>query len=209
MLLEKITVGSYATNCYIMADEETKEAIVIDPGSEPERILSKLTKHDLKAKYIVLTHAHGDHIGAIAEIKKETGAKILLHHDEAYMLEDSSKNFSKSIHGKPVSVKADETIGEGDRLNVGKLKVEVIHTPGHTFGGICLYVASEKILITGDTLFYGSVGRSDLEGGNHKQLIQGIIDKIMKLDDSVTVYPGHGATTSIGFERRKNPFIQG
>lgn len=209
MLFEKVTVGSYATNCYILADEETKEAIVVDPGSEPDRILSKIEKNDLKVKHIVLTHAHGDHIGAIKEIKAATGAEILLHHDEAYMLENASKNFSKAIQGKEVSILADKTIGEGDKLTIGNIKIEVIHTPGHTFGGICLYVPTEKILITGDTLFYGSVGRSDLEGGNHKQLIQGIIEKIMKLDDSVTVYPGHGSTTSIGFERRKNPFIQG
>lgn len=209
MLLEKLAVGSYAANCYILADEISKEAIVVDPGAEPDRILSKLKKHDFKTVAIVLTHAHGDHIGAVPELKKATGADVILHHDEAYMLKDASKNLSAGIHGKPVEIKADRTIGDGDVLKVGSIEIKILHTPGHTFGGICLYVPAEKVLITGDTLFYGSVGRSDLEGGNHKQLIRGILDKIMVLDDIVSIYPGHGASSSVGFERRKNPFIQG
>jgi glyoxylase-like metal-dependent hydrolase (beta-lactamase superfamily II) len=209
MLLEKIAVGSYAANCYILGDEVSKEAIVVDPGAEADRILKKVNDKSLTVKYIVLTHGHGDHIGAVEELKTMTGAQVMIHHDDAYMLEDASKNFTSSIHGNSIAFKPDRTIGDGDVIQIGKIKIRVLHTPGHTYGGICLYVPSEKIVITGDTLFYGSVGRSDLEGGDHKQMIGAIIKQLMKLDDEVIVYPGHGASTSIGFERRKNPFIQG
>ncbi|MBE0449644.1 MAG: MBL fold metallo-hydrolase [Clostridia bacterium] len=209
MLLEKIVVGSYAVNCYILGDEVSKEAIVVDPGAEADRILKKINDKSLSVKYIVLTHGHGDHIGAVEALKTMTGAQVMIHHDDAYMLEDASKNFSSSIHGNSIAFKPDRTIGDGDVIQIGKIKIRVLHTPGHTYGGICLYAPNEKIVITGDTLFYGSVGRSDLEGGDHKQMIGAIIKQLMKLGDEVSVYPGHGASTSIGFERRKNPFIQG
>ncbi len=209
MLLEKIVVGSYAANCYILGDEVSKEAIVVDPGSEADRIMKKISDKALKVKYIVLTHGHGDHIGAVESLKVMTGAEVMIHHDDAYMLDDPSKNFTGSIHGNSIAFKPDRTIGAGDVIQIGKIKIRVLHTPGHTYGGICLYVPSEKVVISGDTLFYGSVGRSDLEGGDHKQMISAIIKQLMTLDDEVIVYPGHGASTSIGFERRKNPFIQG
>lgn len=208
MLIDKIVVGSYAANCYLVADEATKEAIVIDPGAEPERIYQKISENAYKVVAIVLTHGHGDHIGAAKAIREKTSAPIWIHHDDAVMLEDAAKNLTSTM-GKSISFTADKTIGHREMYAVGSHKYKVIHTPGHTRGGICLFFEKENVLFTGDTLFYGSIGRSDLDGGNHKQLIQSIVTELMPLGEEVSVYPGHGASTRIGFERKKNPFIQG
>ena len=207
MILERLAVGSYAANCYIIADQDTKEAIVVDPGGEADRIYKKIESKMLDVKYIVLTHGHGDHIGAVEQLKKLTSAKVLIHHDDGELLEDASMNLTINMNGPDVAFKADETIGDDTKLTIGKHTCEVIHTPGHTKGGICLYFKASKILFSGDTLCYGSIGRTDLYGGNHKQMISAIKDKLLVLEDDVTVYPGHGASTTIGFERKKNPFL--
>ena len=209
MLLEKLAVGAYAANCFIIGDEESRVGIVIDPGGEAERIFKKTESMALKIETIILTHGHGDHIGAIETLKKLTGAVVLCHHEEAEMLLEPSLNLTQNMNGPAVSVKVDKTIGDGDVVSFGKYKIKILHTPGHTTGGICLLLDREKVLFSGDTLFYGSIGRSDLPGGSHRQLISSILNKLMALDDAVTVYPGHGASTTIGFERRKNPFLQG
>ncbi|MGX8795565.1 MBL fold metallo-hydrolase [Fusibacter sp. JL298sf-3] len=208
MILERIVVGSYAANCYIVADENTREAIVIDPGSEGERICERLEALNVQVKKIVLTHGHGDHIGGAEAVKAKTGAPVVIHHDDAEMLGDPIVNLTATMRQK-VAFTPDATIGHLDTIEVGTHRFEVRHTPGHTRGGICLIEKNERIVFSGDTLFYGSVGRSDLSGGNHKTLIASIIRELMPLEDDFTVYSGHGSSTTVGFERRKNPFIQG
>lgn len=206
MIFESIIVGTLGTNCFIVADEESKEALVVDPGAEAVRIYNKLEKLELKLKYIVVTHGHWDHISGVSELKRLTGAKILAHPEEEEMLNDPKLNLS--IHsGALISFIPDETIGDRMAFNVGKHKCEIIHIPGHSKGGICLFFRDEKTLIAGDTLFYGSIARTDLYGGNHKLLIDSIKNKLLALDDDVKVYPGHGSSTTIGFERKKNPFL--
>ena len=156
MIIEKLAVGAYAANCFIIGDEATHIGMVVDPGGEAERIFKKVEDLALNIKYIVITHGHGDHIGGLEKLKKLTGAEVLIHHDDEIMLKDPMLNLTDSMNGPTVSSTPNKTIGDRDKLTIGNLKCEIIHTPGHTPGGICLYFDKEKILITGDSLFYGS-----------------------------------------------------
>ncbi len=193
------------SNCYIVGCEETSEAAVIDPGAEPETILSELEKNNLKLKYIINTHGHVDHIGANAEVKNSTGVPILIHEKDAGLLEDPQANLSMFVGGKLTLPPAEQLLEEGDEIDIGTIKLKVIHTPGHTRGGISLKTDQE--VFTGDSLFAGSIGRSDLPGGNHKQLIKSIKEKLLPLGDEMIVYPGHGPASSIGKEKKMNPFL--
>ncbi len=206
MIIKRLPVGVYAANCYILADEESKEGVVIDAGGEADKIYKVLNQLGVKLKYIILTHAHVDHISAVEDLKKLTGATTLIHKKDSEMLIDPIKNLSSSMYGGIVSFSADRELVDGDIIEFGNLKLKVIHTPGHTLGGICLY-DGDKTLITGDTLFALSIGRSDLYGGDHDTLIKSIKNKLMCLDDDVQVFPGHGTSSSIGIERKKNPFL--
>lgn len=195
------------SNCYIIGCEETKEGIVVDPGAEGQRILKKIEELGLKVNKIILTHGHVDHIGALAEVQEATGAKVLIHADDAAQLTDASKNLSAFV-GQKMSVKAaDQLLADNDKIECGKLTLEVIHTPGHTRGGISLRCEPD-ILITGDTLFAGSVGRSDFPGGSHSQLISSIKNRLLIFPPETKVFPGHGPSSTIDEEKRENPFLR-
>lgn len=205
MIIQSLVVGPIQANCFILGDEKTQEAVVIDPGDEAKRILVGLQKQALKLKYIINTHGHFDHVGANKALKEKTGAPILIHKAEAPLLAQLSS--SAAVWGMHVddSPPADRLLEDGDKISFGEITLEVIHTPGHSLGGISLY--TPKDLFVGDTLFAGSIGRTDFPGGDYDQLISGVRTRLFVLGDDVRVYPGHGPATTIGQERRYNPFF--
>jgi len=203
MIIKKLVVGSLENNCYIIADEKTNECFITDPGDEPDRILDLIHKNNLIMKYIICTHAHFDHVAAIPEIKEGTKARIVLHSDDLNMYrstKDQAAAWGYEIDPLP---EPDIFVSEGDILELGGLKFEVLHTPGHTQGGICLY--GEGIVITGDTLFAGSVGRTDLQGGDISKLRKSF-KRLMSLPDEVKVLTGHGPESTIKKEKIDNFF---
>ena len=206
MKVHVIEVGAYQANCYLVYDEETKEALVIDPGAQGREIIGEAEKLGVKIKYIVNTHGHVDHIGANEYVKAATGAPLLIHEKDASMLTSPSKNLSAYFGEKMEKPAADRLLSDGDVLEIGSMKFTVLHTPGHTQGGICL--AGEDVCFSGDTLFAMSIGRSDFPGGSHETLINSIMTKLMPLEDKVIVFPGHGPYTTIGAERKGNPFLR-
>lgn len=205
MIFEWIPVGPMGANCYIIGCEETREGAVVDPGDEGRRIVAKARELGLNIKSIILTHGHIDHIMAVDVVKEATGAQILIHREDAPMLVDGKRNLSYFMGSLKNYSAADVLLKDGDTIKVGNLEIKVLHTPGHTPGGICLVI--EGKIISGDTLFEGSVGRSDFPGGSHETLIGSIKNKLMSYPDETKVYPGHGPSTTIGFERLNNPFL--
>lgn len=205
MILIKQPVGIMGVNCYILGDKS--EAIIVDPGSDAEKIIKILDDNEITAKYIVLTHCHFDHILAVEKLIKKLDVKLIACQSEKENLLDSSINYTDKYSRKPVSLTADIYVKDDDVLKSGELEFKVIETPGHTSGGMCLYCKGENLLISGDTLFYSSVGRCDLATGDEKTLIKSIKEKLFILPDDTVVLPGHGENTSIGFERVNNPFI--
>jgi len=204
MIIEALPVGPIQANCYVVGCEETREAAVIDPGAEADRILQALARHRLTVKLILNTHGHFDHVGANAALKAATGAELCIHAQDAPMLADlvsAASMFGMRVDNSPP---ADRLLQDGDRLAFGNLNLSVIHTPGHTRGGISF--AMDGALFVGDTLFAGSIGRTDFPGGDYDTLIRSIREKLFVLDEQVTVYPGHMGTTTIGREKRYNPF---
>jgi hydroxyacylglutathione hydrolase len=208
MIFKYLEAGPIATNCYIIGDEKTREAVVVDPGGDVDRILLILSQHELTVKYIINTHSHFDHIGGNAELHRVTGAPILIHSTEKQMLSAmSSMAQGFGINSEP-SPAADGTLEEGDVIKVGEIEMKVIHTPGHSPGGISLVIEGKKMVLVGDTLFQFSIGRTDFPGASHKTLINSIKTKLVPLGDDYEVYPGHGPPTTIGRERKVNPFLQ-
>lgn len=205
MIIQRIVVGPLEENCYIIGDETTKQAIVVDPGDEPERILDIIREKSLSVQSILCTHAHFDHIGAVGDIKQATGAKVLLHHDDIELYRqarDQAAIWGFDIDDTPPP---DESLNEGDTVRAGNLSFQVLHTPGHSPGGICLY--GEGIVITGDTLFHGSVGRTDFHGGSVARLRESF-RRLLGLPAETVVYSGHGPETTIMREKTENYFVQ-
>ncbi len=204
MKIEKIVEPYFGENMYILIDEETKKCAVVDPGGANDKILSYLKKNSLDLEYILLTHGHGDHIGAVNDIKSKTNATIIAHADEKELLNDNRKNLSYSMHCGPQELDADIYVHDKDKLELGNLKLSFIHTPGHTKGCMCIRVNDD--MFTGDTLFAGSIGRTDLYGGDYKQ-IEKSLKKLKKFEDSVKVHPGHGPSSTLGIEKMSNPYM--
>ena len=206
MIIKKLEVGPIVTNCFIVGCESTKEAVVIDPGDDPDKILMKLAESELKVKYLMNTHGHFDHVSANKRMKKATGAPIAIHPEDEPMfneLSQSAKMFGLESENSPP---ADIHLNEGDDISFGEITFKVLHTPGHSKGGICLYTKGH--LFAGDTLFSGSIGRTDLPGGDFDTLISSVRQKIFPLDDDTIVYAGHGPETTIGREKATNPFLR-
>lgn len=201
-------VGVLQCNCSVIGDEQTREAMVIDPGDEVEDILAILRQENFILKQIVVTHAHIDHVGGVMKLKAATGAPILMNQNDYALLKMLDIQASWSGMKPPEAVTIDEPVEDGRVLQVGNLSANVIHTPGHTEGSICLLFPQEKKLIAGDTLFAGSIGRTDLPGGSFDKIIRSLHTRLLALPDDIEVVPGHGPLTNIGEERATNPFLR-
>lgn len=202
----EIVGGQMMQNAYFITEEETSATIIIDPGAEPERLINTIEKNNLDLKYIVLTHGHFDHIGACEELNKKYNAPIVIAEGEELLIEEPKNNLSTMI-GESISIKADIVVKDGDTFKFGdNLEFKAIATPGHTPGGMCLYFEKEEVLISGDTLFKASVGRTDFPYGDSKVLMQSL-EKLKALPDTTVVYCGHGDKTTIGSEKVNNPYM--
>lgn len=189
-MLRRITVGPYGTNCYVVGCRKTMQGVVIDPGDEVSRIVREISRAGLTIRSILITHGHMDHTGGAVELKKITGAPVHIHQLDAWGLNNG----------------VDACLVEGQRIAVGTFELGVIHTPGHSPGGVCFH--GPGVVFSGDTLFAGSIGRTDFQGGDHDALIRGVREKLFPLGDELRVYPGHGPETTIGQERLYNPFFR-
>lgn len=210
MLILSRVVGPLATNCYIIVCEKTGESLIIDPGffkKDSENILNEIAQHRFKVKQILNTHGHVDHISGNGILKKATGASILIHREDAPMLSDPSRNLSYMLGRSVISPMSDRLVEDGETVKVGDLKFIVIHTPGHTKGSISLFSERERVVFTGDTLFAGSIGRTDLPSSSFNEIMHSLREKLMGLPNETVVYPGHGEKTTIGREKETNPFL--
>ena len=208
MIHEILPVGPLHCNCSIIGDEASREAMVIDPGDDIADILALIQKHNLQVKQIVVTHAHIDHVGGAMKLRAATGAPILLNQNDYTLLKMLDVQAAWIGVPPPGNVDIDHSVGELDKVQAGSLVAQVMQTPGHTEGSICLYFPAQKKLIAGDTLFAGSIGRTDLPGGSFEKIISSLHEKLLTLPDETIVVPGHGPLTSIGEERASNPFLQ-
>jgi len=204
MILKELKINTWigdATNCYIVQDEKTKETMVIDPAGDVDKIVEMLDILQAKLKYIYLTHCHGDHIGGVQELKERYGGQIVTHRNDAENLRDVNRNLSYYTCLQNIIIETDARVDDNDLLHLGELQFKIIHTPGHTSGGSCIYCEEEKLLFSGDTLFRGTWGRTDVPTGDFEDIINSITKKLMVLPDETIVYPGHGKSTMIREEK--------
>jgi glyoxylase-like metal-dependent hydrolase (beta-lactamase superfamily II) len=209
MIHEILPVGMLQCNCSIFGDEQSREAIVVDPGDEIEDILGILQERGLHVKAIVITHAHIDHIGGAQKLKAATGAPVYMNANDQELYDRIDMQAGWLGIATPERTEIDVNAREGEKLVLGPAEFHILDTPGHTQGSISILIPAENKLVAGDTLFQGSIGRTDLPGGNSRQILRSIHDKLLPLDDAVVVIPGHGPNTTIGRERKSNPFLQG
>ena len=206
LAIRMMVLGPVQTNCYFLINEDTKEVLIVDPADRAQKIIEWINSEGLKPVAILLTHGHFDHIMGVQGVKKEYGIPIYASKDEVEVLANPQINVS-TMMGAYLSMKADELFSDGDVLELAGMKLKVISTPGHTIGSVCFYMEAEKVLISGDTLFEASVGRSDFPTGSSRQLIESIKTRLFVLPDDTDVFPGHGGTTNIAYEKAHNPFI--
>ena len=204
--IKSMTLGMVATNCYLIINKETKEALLIDPADNALRIRNVIEENVCTLKAILLTHGHFDHIMALNELKKRYNVPVYAHEEEEDVLKQSSLNMSGMI-GQIYTTQADIYVKDGEHLKLAGLDIIVLHTPGHTKGGVCYYLPEEKVLMSGDTLFHCSIGRTDFPTGSMSQLVRSVKEQLFVLPDDVQVYPGHDSVTSIGYEKQYNPFF--
>jgi hydroxyacylglutathione hydrolase len=207
MIHEILPVGPLRCNCSIIGDENTREAMVIDPGDDVEALLAIVHKHNLEVKQIVVTHAHIDHVGGAMKLRAATGAPILLNQNDYALLKMLDVQAAWIGVVPPGKVEIDRSITTGETVAAGSHTANILHTPGHTEGSVCLYFPVEKKLIAGDTLFAGSIGRTDLPGGSTEKIMRSLHDTVLALPDDIVIVPGHGELTTIGEERETNPFL--
>lgn len=206
MEILRLEAGIYAANCYIVYSKDIMEGVIIDPGGDAVDIINAIEERDITIVGIILTHGHADHIGGLNDLKEKYDVDIMIHEADSEMLMNANINLSNTMPMQTIEIKPDRILKDGDTINIGNKEMLVIHTPGHTRGGISLKI--EDNIITGDTLFRGSIGRTDLYGGDFDTIIDSIKSKILIYDDQTKLYPGHGDSSTIGFEKIRNPYLR-